>query len=634
MKKYTPFWVILLTTVIYYLPLILWPDFLLARQNDLLQQFIPTWIYVKNSLFTYHTLPLYNHQIFAGTPLLPDPQFSLFYPLNWVHIIFPIPFSFFLYFFIHSLIAGTGIYLLLSVFKLSYRTRIIGTIIYLYSPYFAAILEAGHPNLFAALSFVPFTYYFTFLIHKNPSPKHISFFALSLAATFFTHTVIFIYLAISSLIIHLFIGFTPTPKKVIKNYFATFISFLITFGLISITLFPQLSWVGSSTRSILLEKPDVYPYWHSIKEFMFALSNPMILAKQLSTETWIPIGIGPIILSFLFFLKQPLRQKLIIALILIPSFLILMNNLSPLHSFLINQNWYKLGRVSTRLFFIPALTVTILSSLAIQRFKLVSSFITPIIILELLFVSWFKLTNPITPPKVYAPKQIVDFLAKERSNEIFRVYCTSRCLSPISTAKTHLETIDGYNTLIQTNFYQHAWQLTGAYWNHYTLAIPPIGTYQYEKPLPDPLSLGEYNVKYLLSTYPLNNSSLKLILEAQSYYLYQNLAFQPRSNTQILLYSPNKIVLKTEKIEGNKLSVSLVYNPDWKAYDSDHKQLSAQQHPNALTQITLIQPTTKVTLIYKPKLFLPATLLSVITLLLCFFFVFSQKFPKQKPKAQ
>ena len=227
------------------------------------------------------------------------------------HLFFLIPSSLFFILSIGSTSFSQS-HFLFSVFKLSYRTRIIGTIIYLYSPYFAAILEAGHPNLFAALSFVPFTYYFTFLIHKNPSPKHISFFALSLAATFFTHTVIFIYLAISSLIIHLFIGFTPTPKKVIKNYFATFISFLITFGLISITLFPQLSWVGSSTRSILLEKPDVYPYWHSIKEFMFALSNPMILAKQLSTETWIPIGIGPIILSFLFFLKQPLRQKLII----------------------------------------------------------------------------------------------------------------------------------------------------------------------------------------------------------------------------------------------------------------------------------------------------------------------------------
>ncbi|PJA42828.1 hypothetical protein CO176_01325, partial [Candidatus Woesebacteria bacterium CG_4_9_14_3_um_filter_39_10] len=110
-NKYFPFLVIFLTVLFFYLPIFLKPNILLERENDLQGFFWPIIYFVKNQILTNHELPLWNNVFFGGTPLLPDPQSPLFYFPNIIFLILPIGIGFIASFFLHSVLAGVGMYI-------------------------------------------------------------------------------------------------------------------------------------------------------------------------------------------------------------------------------------------------------------------------------------------------------------------------------------------------------------------------------------------------------------------------------------------------------------------------------------------------------------------------------------------
>ena len=69
----------------------------------------------------------------------------------------------------------------------------------------------------------------------------------------------------------------------------------------------------------------------------------------------------------------------------------------------------------------------------------------------------------------------------------------------------------------------------GGYWNYYTLAIPPWGNVLFDKLKPDSISLGEYNVKYIISPYKLGDQNLTLEKNIGSYFVYTNKLIRPRA---------------------------------------------------------------------------------------------------------
>src|SRR3989338_5904228 len=67
--------------------------------------------YLKQT-FLAGEIPFWNPYNFSGTPFLAHPNINIFYPLNWIFIILPLNFSFSVYFFLHIVWAGIGMYLL------------------------------------------------------------------------------------------------------------------------------------------------------------------------------------------------------------------------------------------------------------------------------------------------------------------------------------------------------------------------------------------------------------------------------------------------------------------------------------------------------------------------------------------
>lgn len=614
---------IFLVTLLLYLPIIFNPSILLNRGNDLDEFFWPIIYFVKQQILQTHQLPLWNNLFLSGMPLLPDPQSPLFYPPHFIFLIFPVDYTFIISFLLHIFLAGIGAYVLARYgLGLSTPAGFFSSFLYIASPKLAGFLEAGHSGLVWSWAFLPFIALATLKLAQKPKFVWSGLLGLSLAAVFYTHTIIFIISAIAAgLLLLMTATISPIKKGVFRSAILFFLlAILLTFGLAAITLLPQIEWVPQTTRFLLLQDRDVYPKWTGVIEFVKVALTPLILGKEgiwnLDSEKWIPLGTSTSVLALFGLLG--LKRRIVIPILgsgLLVAFIAL-NNISPIYQFLIKQDWYVLSRVSTRVWFIPVLLVTFLAgygfNLLIKRGK--SKFIPAIVaffvLAELVTLSWLRLSKPIPEQTKFAPREIYEFLTNDK--EKFRVFCLNRCLSQKEAVIYGLELVEGYNTLQQTNYYKHIWQLSGAYWNYYTLSLPPVGTYTFERLKPDVISLGVFNVKYIISPYQLDEKALSLEKEIGEYFIYKNNIVLPRAyfwtdeqkpggEALIIKYSPNHIRVDASRHETSRLVLAEVASPGWNAYLNGKEKMPVQEKPDTLRLVNIKPDTNFVDFKYEPK---------------------------------
>lgn len=241
-------------------------------------------------------------------------------------------------------------------------------------------------------------------------------------------------------------------------------------------------------------------------------------------------------------------------------------------------------------------------------------------ILEMTFLAQVRLLPPISQSDKQLSSEIVQYLKQDNSQ--FRVFCLDHCIRRIDSVTNNIELVEGYNTVQQTNYYKQSWQLMGGYWNYYTLAIPPWGNVLFDKLKPDPVSLGDYNVKYIISSFILSDTNFLLKKNIDGHYIYQNQLFKPRSyfsddkvqfNAPIKVYQPNKIIIDVSSSPGNQLTLSEVYSDGWKAYLNGFQFTPVLEKPNALRAINTTSGTKFVELRYEPDAFYKGLLVTIAT---------------------
>lgn len=603
-NKYFPFLVIFLATLVFFLPIFINPKLFVDRNNDLQEFFWPIYYFVKEQIIKNHQIPFWNNMILSGTPLLPDPQAPIFYPLNIIFLFLPINTAFIISFILHSFIGGIGMYFCSKdSFKFSAKTALFLALFYLTTPKLAGYLEAGHVGLINSLAWLPFALLGSLKLREKPNLKHALILGTSLALLYYSHLPTFLIIAFT-------FGLLALRRKTILYLL---LAAGITFGLTAISLLPQLEWQKYSTRYLLLQDKDVYPKWNSVwqpvRNMIIPWSQGLTSLEQIETEKWLAIGLIPTLLAFWGFLKLKIRHKIFTLSGVFFIFLIILNNASPIYPLLLKQNWYLLLRVSTRFWILILLATIYLSGLALNETKSKFIYFFAVMgILESTLLGWLYLQKPIIKNENLAPKEVFDYLTTDRS--LFRVFCLTRCLSQKQAAIYQLQLLDGYNTLQQKNFYQHAWQLTGVYWNYYTLSIPPLGTFTQELK-PDAKSLGQYNVKYIISPYQLTDKNFILKTKLKNFFIFENKLFIPRVYD---IYKPNYIKVNVNEKQ-KQLIVSEVYSPGWKAYLNGSQKVPVQETPNSLRAVD-IQPETKfVDFKYHPDSYKTSKFLTLISIL-------------------
>lgn len=610
MKKILPFILIFFGVLIFYSPILINPKLILERENDLQEFFWPIFYFVKNQIITNHQIPLWNNLILSGTPLLPDPQAPIFYPLNIFALIMPLNLFFIFSFIFHSLIGGVGMYLCSSKgFRFSKTTSIILSLLYITTPKLVGYLEAGHVGLINSMAWIPFVLYATIKLSEKAKLVNSVFLALSLSLLFYSHLPTFLIIAVSSGI------FLLLKKKL--AYFL--VAVILTFGLTAISILPQIEWQKNSTRYLLLKDKDVYPKWQSVFEIPKLALIPWIdginSLQNIDSEKWISIGLIPFLLASYGFLKVKRKTKIILSILATLILAITLNNASPLYPILLKQNWYLLLRVSTRFWIFIILILIYLSGVAIEnlskqkKYKLIVYIASFFAIIESIVLGFAYLHKPVKNNQNLAPLGVYEYLASDKS--LFRVFCLTRCLSQKTSSVYNLQLLDGYNTVQQKNFNQQAWQLMGAYWNYYTLSIPPIGSYTFDQLRPDAKSLGEYNVKYIISPYPLSDKYFNLVKKMDGFLIFENRLLIPRIYE---IYKPNYIKANVEGIQ-KQLIISEVYSPGWKAYLNGKEEVAVQETPNTLRAVDIKPDTEFVDINYDPSSYKTGKYITILSLL-------------------
>lgn len=616
MKKYSPYLLIFFVTAVFYLPILLKPDILTNRGNDLSEFFWPIFYFTKQCILNFHQLPFWNNLFFSGTPLLPDPQAPIFYPPNILFLISKnIDSGFVISAFSHIFIAGIGMYLLAKKgFKFSLKTSLFCSFLYICSPKLSGYIEAGHYGLITSWAWLPFAFLTAILLAKRPEIKTSIFLAISLALIFYSHILIFAITVVAVSILYFYVRKNPIP---------ILISGVLCFGLIAIAFLPQLSWQSETTRNLLLNNPDVYPKWLGFTEFLKAGLSPIVFGQKfvwnLDSEKIIGIGLLPSLFASYGFIKLKFKHKLIFSVVTFLIILISLNNLSPIYEFLIKQNWYILLRVSTRLWFLVVFISIFLAGYgfekldSIKNIKFLVCIISILAILELILTSWTRILIPIISDPNLAPKKVYEFLSLDKSQ--FRVFCLNKCLSQKLSAIYGLELVEGYGTLQQKNYYTESEQLSQSFYrNRYTLSIPPFEIFEFESLQPYSPNLAAFNVKYIISNHILKDKNLKEIKQIGNYLIYENEINIPRSNYPISHYSPNSIVINTSNYKTNQVILSEVFNKDWQAFLNGNKETTISETPDKTREVYIKRSTRFVTFIYNPISFRIGILLTFLAI--------------------
>lgn len=637
--RWTIISLLFLFTFIVLIPGLIKPQLIFERNNDLNEFFWPIFQFTKNHIFVYKSLPIWNNSILSGYPMISDPQAPLFYLPNAIFLFVPMDLGFLMTIVLHISAGGLGIYICSrQIFKFSKLTALFTAFLYISTPRLIGYIDAGHIGLIYSSAWIPYVLLSTFNLFRFPSFKWITFLAFSLAGIFFTHTFTFVIIIFSSFFLYLIFSFLKlnNMSKIISLIYLL-ISYLILLGLISVSLFPQIEWSSQTTRFLLFNKPDVYPKWQSLTEFILSATNPILLKIPYDTEKWIAIGVVPLILALLGLVRLKNRYKVLCLIALSAVVLISLNNLLPFYQILLKQNWFVLLRVTTRVWIIFILITIFLAGFYLEMIKSKKTLVIVLISLsltELIILSWFKILLPILNTRNLAPEEVYSFIKHDQQR--FRIFCTTGCLSPLKVVHNNFETIEGYNTLQQLNYYKHAWELTKSYWDYYSLYLPPLGVTTFERLQPSSKSLGEYNVKYIISPHPLEDNGFELAAQFKEFKIYRNnnfkqrVYFQKPSLSQPILsfYSPNYIKINLDNTQG-QLILADVYSKGWKAFTEDNIEVEILETPNALRAINVPKNTSFIEFKYFPQSFLIGLLITFITyFLLISLFIFKKNVSK------
>lgn len=631
MKKVV--FIIIAISVYYYLPLLARPSLFFERGNDLQEFFWPLIHYSKKQLIIYDALPLWNNAFFSGMPLVTDAQSPLFYPPNLLFLLLPIKSAFKFSLLVHSVLGGVGAYLLAKKgLRFKNASSLFVAALYITSPKLAGYLEAGHFGLITSWAWIPHAFLAVIMIAKKPNYKWLILLSFSMAFLFFTHVLTFLVIAIASFTLLVFLLINQKLSSISKSAYYFFLAGLISFGLVAISLLPQLDWGKNSTRYLLLNDRAVYPVWQSKFEFIRAVIVPWFggrhKAWQLSSEKWITIGIIPSFLALLGYLLSSARTRILGGIVAATLIIISLNNASPFYKLLLNQDWYVLLRVSTRVWPLVVLGIILFAGNFVNKLeknkqKNFVYLITVLAIIESLFISWLYLTKPLNKFDGKVTMGVYKYLVEQKrlDKNKFRVFCTTRCLSQQKVVELNLETIEGYNTVQQKNYHNQFIQLSQVYWDKYTLALPPFEIYKNIEIQPYAPALAQYNVKFIISPHSITGKDFVLKAKIDNFFIYENLINLPRAyypnkdKAPITFYSPNFIRIDTSQRKSDQLILSDVYSPGWKAYSNGTNEIKITENESATRSIKLKKETKFVEFTYKPDSYKVGSAITILTII-------------------
>ena len=184
MRKRSP-WICWSVILIPLFPLaLLWPFFL---RGDVLfwgtpiTQFYP-WRKLAVEMLGAGHLPLWNHHVGSGAPLLANHQTAVFYPLFVLYLLLPVEVAITLEVALHLFMAGAFMYLCARGLGLSRDGAVLAGLSYMGSGFI--VTRLNFPTMVAAAAWLPLSFWLTYLMVRRGGRAHILALGVIIAVQF------------------------------------------------------------------------------------------------------------------------------------------------------------------------------------------------------------------------------------------------------------------------------------------------------------------------------------------------------------------------------------------------------------------------------------------------------------------
>lgn len=620
---------LLVISIIFFLPFLFKPSILSTKDNDLGRTYITLYGFIKDSVLTYGQIPLWRSDQMMGETFIGNPLSSLFYPLNILFVLFPVNFAAILFLFLHFFLAGVFTYFLARSFKLSYLASFAAALFFAFSTKMMVHLEAGHITMIAAFSYLPLAFWSVRLLLSGRQKTGIILCSIALTFMYMTYQSIFYYTAIFITLYWIY-RMLRSPRSL--GLWALLVP-LITFGLSAIVLLPHLEFGSLSTRSAITLQDAALPLWN-FKRFLTSLLAPYIDFKGLDHESFLYLGIIPIILAVIGFVKLNGWQKIMVGTFGFLTLLFAAGLSTPLYPLA-----YKLLpflaylRITTRVWIVVALIVSLLAAVALQNVR--KSLILVAIgafLLESFSIGYYRISQ--IPALSFENRELYQFMARDK--DTFRVYCTTYCFNPQLVAQYKIQVLHGETPIQHLDFVKFLAKAGNYQFDKFAVIFPPYQVWQTaDPPVPSTHLLGLANVKYIATTYQISSPDFLYIDQFDDIYLYQNKQFRQRAYFADLTpvninYTPNAITIQFPQTSTFKdLIFAQNYYPGWVSQIDNRLYPLLRQDP-VMSKILVPPQTETVQLKYQPESFkIGRTLTFATTIFLILWLIPSRK-KKQK----
>ncbi len=616
--------------LLFFVPFFLKPQLLSVKDNDLGRTYVPLFTSIRDSFLTYKSIPLWRGDQMMGESLIANPISSLLYPANILFLIFASSAGAVIYYFLHFSIAAIATFYLAKSFRFNKIQSFAAGLFYAFSTKMLLHLSAGHITMIAAFSYFPLMFLSVRNLSRAPSLKWLVIGSFAAACMLILYATIFYYATLFCILYMIyFYVFNKNffdYRKALNRFQFLFALALLTLALSAIEFFPQLSFGPLSTRSALSFQDVAIPLFN-IKRYLTSLLFPYFDFINIDHESFLYLGAVPILLTIWGFLNLSLGRKLTVALAGIITVLYTLGQSTPVFNLAYHfLPLLKYSRVTTRIWFTVALVVALLAAYSLKKVKnqKLVYLIIGIFLIENFTIGYAKIFS--VPNLNSQNMALYQYLASDKA--IFRVYCTTYCFNPQLLEKYHIQILNGETPIQQKNFINFLSRAGNYNWTNFAVIFPPYQVWQVANPpQPDADLLAQANVKYVASTYPLQNPAFDMKGKFNDIYLHENKDFKPRAYFEnagdivaIEKYEPNSIIMTFPKSNTpRKLIFSENYFPGWVASENflDYK---VESYDNVFRSVTVLPGISSLEFKYQPQNFILGKTVTIATILFLLFF--------------
>lgn len=557
--------VFILAITLLFLPLFNAPSGMMLFGDDLFRSYGFFRQFFAQSISSGQ-IPWWNPYLFSGMPFMANPSVSSFYPINWLYVFFPLDKAFPLITAIHLMIAALGMYWLgRKAIKpaLGVIPACSMGLAFACSGYMSARIWAGHTEIIAAASYMPWVIGIFIRTYEQTSFRNIIFSALILALQIISgyQTIAMFTLEAVGLITLLYTLKQKSLRSLIAFGVATVFAGLLSF----FQLWPYLEFYQHSIR--VLEFPYTWAVNGSymLKNFIL-LVQPFAFGDQ-KTFTGPPpnfhehaafVGITNLLLALVSLLylpfrylfritrKKPVHQNTNIGILTVAFLLIAVFGLwvslgqyAPFN--LHNLLWqyiptYRTIRIPARHLLLSVFSLTVLAGIGMNSIKIkyIQIILMLLMIGELFTFARFMIELRPVPGTAHDPK-LVRVLKQEKQPvrllQNFGVWVQPRdALDFDATPIYGISSVTGYDPSILADYYAFADAVNRA-------PAPSILSHDVQIPYLDEFSpyLDYLNIGYVMVPVAYDPTEAspqryrRIITEtARDYHLSQNLDVLPR----------------------------------------------------------------------------------------------------------